>query len=123
MQYIPINKNNIPEQFTINFGGDAYTIRVDYNMTFDYFTISLYKVLENELQPIILGEKLVLGKYVWSDFIPDILVGPQLIPLDLSGKEQRINYENFGESVFLYVDDQEFIPNEDEGEFNANIEF
>lgn len=105
MQYLPIEKTSLPEQFEINYGGDSYVIRFDYNTTYDHFTVSLYKVGNDGNEPVVIGEKLVLEKPLWSDFIPDITPGPRIIPLDLSGLHSRITWENFGLSVFLYVDD------------------
>lgn len=106
MQYFEIDKEELPEQFEFDFGGDTYSMKFMYNETFDHFTVSLYVVGdEGELTPVILGEKLVLNKYLWSDFTPDELPGTPMIPLDLSGIETVITWENFGDTVFLYVDD------------------
>lgn len=106
MQYFEIEKEELPEQFEFDFGGDTYAMKLMYNEEFDHFTTSLYVVGEDGgLNDLILGEKLVLNKFLWSDFTPDSLPGTPIIPLDLSGIEKCITWENFGDTVFLYVDD------------------
>lgn len=105
MQHIPIDKENLPEQFQLNYGGDSFLTRFDYNATYDFFSVSLYKVGGDGMEEIIIGEQLVLEKPLWSDMIPDITIGPLFIPMDLSGLETAITWDNFGQSVFLYVDD------------------
>lgn len=106
--YIPIEKEEIPQRFQIDLASDTFTLEVNYNTTGDFFTIDLYD--END-EPIVIGEKLVLGIPLWQDIANSNLPAPTLIPLDESGQEDRITYENFGETVFLYIDDV----SEDEG--------
>lgn len=104
MEIIPIDKNNIPEYFSITLGTETFVLSFAYNSVGDFFTVSLLK--PNELgvdEEIIMGEKLIINKPLWSDFTNADLPGPQLIPADLSGKEKRITWENFNVTVFLYV--------------------
>lgn len=106
MQYLEIDKEELPNQFEFDFGGDTFSMKIMYNEDFDQFTVSLFVIGESgELEDVILGEKLVLNKYLWSDFTPDHIPGVPIIPLDLSGIETVITWENFGDTVFLYVDD------------------
>lgn len=105
MLILPIDKSNIPESIEISFGGDTYVITTMYNSTTDSFTVSLYRREESELLPIALGEKLMLGKVLWSDIPVEDLPGPDMIPLDLSDKESRITWDNFYKTVFIYIDD------------------
>lgn len=37
MEYIPIEKENIPYQFDIELGADLFTLEVNYNERFDFF--------------------------------------------------------------------------------------
>lgn len=65
----------------------------------DFFTVDLYK----DKDPIVLGEKLVLNKPLFlSSQYRDIPV-VDIIPFDLSGRAERITYDNFNDSVFLYM--------------------
>lgn len=105
MQHIPINKESLPVQFDISYGGDTFTMRFDYNLTYDYFTVHLYKIESEGPVPVILGEVLVINKPLWNDFVPDITIGPTFIPVDLSNIQERITWDNFEKTVFLYVDD------------------
>lgn len=100
--YIPIEKDNIPERFLFDLADETFLLEVNYNDVGDFFTIDLYGANEN---PIVLGEKMVLGMPLWCDIVNPNLPAPTLIPLDESGKEKRITFENFGETVFLYIDD------------------
>lgn len=104
MEIVPIDKANIPEYFSIVFGVETFILSFAYNEVEDYFTVGL--LLPNELgenTELIMGEKLVLNKPLWSDFSDLDLPAPQLVPLDISGQEQRITWENLNTTVFLYV--------------------
>ncbi|UQD52303.1 hypothetical protein C0971_09990 [Bacillus methanolicus] len=100
--YIPIDKENLPEQFEIDLANETFILEFNYNQTYDFFTVDLY---DSNMNPIILGEKLVLNIPLWSDSADIRLPAPSLVPMDEAGKEKRITYDNFGETVFLYIDD------------------
>jgi hypothetical protein len=108
VQYIEITKSELPEKFDFDLGAETFTLGFNYNDTGGFFTIDLLKPneIESEATPIVLGEKLVLGKPLWSDFSSFELPAPQLIPLDISGTEDRITWENMNEKVFLYINDE-----------------
>lgn len=100
--YIPFEKDNIPERFEIDLAAESFFLELNYNETGDFFTLDLFDADENAL---LLGEKLKLGIPLWSDIVDMSLPAPTIIPLDESGKETRITFDNFGETVFLYIDD------------------
>lgn len=100
-EYIPVDKDNLPEQFEIDLGEETYILRFDYNQEYDFFTVDLY---DASLNPIVLGEKMMLNRQLWADVIRDV-PAPTLIPVDESGKATRITFSNFMETVFLFVDD------------------
>lgn len=115
MQHIPIEKEELPIQFVIDFGEDSYVMKFSYNAVGDFFTASISKETdEEELRDIVLGEKMVINKPLFSDFTESDLPLPALIPMDLSQLETRISWDNFGETVFLYVQD-------DEGPFGDDV--
>lgn len=99
MEYIEIDKDSIPYQFNIRLAGITYTFRVLYNSLMDFFTVDLIK----DGTPIVLGEKLILNKplFTTSQYrdIPNI----SIIPFDLTGEAERITFENLNKSVFLYL--------------------
>lgn len=103
---IPIDKEEVPERFDIDLGEETFTMQANYNETGDFFTIDLFKRGDDgEDVDFIMGEKLVLGRALWADSPRKDLPGPTLIPLDIGMAAKRITYDNFGESVFLYIMD------------------
>lgn len=103
---IAVDKEELPVSFDIVLGVETYILGFDYNETGDFFTVDLYKSDDEGRElPIVLGEKMSLGVPLWGDIVRDDLPAPTLVPLDLGGEQQRITYDNFGKTVFLYVDD------------------
>lgn len=100
---IPIYKDQIPYRFETMFNGVLYTFEVHYNVEHDFFTVDLYRLDE----PIIYGEKLVYNEPLFQSLNDDTL--PKLIPIDPSGAEERITYDNFGETVILQVIEDEAV--------------
>ena len=100
--YIPFDKEEIPQRFQIDLAEESFLMEIHYNEVGNFFTVDLYDANEN---PLVRGEKLILGIPLWADIANPNLPGPTLVPLDLSGKEEQITFENFGVSVFLYIDD------------------
>ncbi|MCM3598719.1 hypothetical protein M4D55_23450 [Metabacillus idriensis] len=107
MDYIEIDKFNLPEAFEIDLAEETFTLTFKYNETADSFTVDLEKLDESgNLYTLVKGEKLILNKYLWSDFMNNGFPAPALIPLDESKTENRISWENLSEKVFLYIDDE-----------------
>lgn len=99
---IPIQRNLIPYQFDIELTGEIFTIRIDYNKEYDFFTASLFRgdrvIAYNS--KIVYGVPLFKGVYTNSGDFP----GVDIIPLDLSGHESEVKWSTFGQSVFLFLD-------------------
>lgn len=98
-----INKLMIPYKFDMLMGNKTFTLEFNYNTTMDLFTVSVYKagILKCADEPIIYGLPL------WSDcFMVDELPCLTIIPLDESNGSNHVTWENFGETVFLYIDDE-----------------
>ncbi|MGY4689351.1 phage baseplate plug family protein [Salibacterium sp. K-3] len=103
---LPIEKSRIPYEFEIKIAGTLYVFEIHYNGEHDFFTVDLYQNGE----VLMYGEKLVYG-YPLFHSLPETLKPSQTItPLDPSGEQNSITYENFTESVLLYIGA------EDEGE-------
>jgi len=100
--YIPIDMDSLPEEFPFDFGTESFLIGINHNKSQDIFTIDIYDGAEN---PIKLGEPLVLNQQLWADIYDDRLPAETIIPMDESGVETEITAENFGVTVFLYIDD------------------
>lgn len=97
MEYIPIEKRNIPYQFDIALGVDIFTFEVNYNERFDFFTLDLMK----DDQVLVQGVKLVYGVPVFAGIEDHRFPVPLIVPIDEAGKEKAVTWENFGETVFL----------------------
>lgn len=104
MSRIPIKKNIIPYSFDISLGDEMFRLSVNYNATADMFTVGLDKGGKTvcEGAPIIYGRKLFEGVSRLGGY-PDV----DIIPFDISGNKDRVTWDNFGETVFLYIDDEE----------------
>jgi hypothetical protein len=100
--YIPVNKNNLPERFEIDLASDTFWMQFNYNDTSDFFSVDLYT---GNNEPIILGEKLILNVPLWQDFADPRLPAPSLVVLDESEQTKRITFDNFMVTTFLYIDD------------------
>lgn len=96
-----LNLENLPMMFDTDFGNYNCTMQINYNDVGDFYTVDLFDVNNN---PVILGEKLVYGKRLWSDYTKPDLPIVDLVPLDESGRTTVCNKETFGKTVFLYID-------------------
>lgn len=97
---IAIDKTAIPYQFDIELAGDVFTMEINYNERFDFFTIDLHK----DEQPIVVGEKIVYGKPLFSALTDSRLPKVVIFPIDESGQAVfKVTWENFGETVVLLV--------------------
>ena len=99
--YIPIDVDNLPEIFEFDIGVITYYIGINYNTVDESFTLDLYDMRMN---PIVLGEVLILDSPLWADCGNDKLPLTTLIPMDESGNETVITKSNLMKTVFLYID-------------------
>ncbi len=102
-EYIEIIKELIPYEFEIELGVELFTIEIQYNHLYDFFTIDLYK----DDEALVLGEKLIYGQPLFTEVYDDRFPGPTIIPIDESGKETRVSWDNLNKTVFLVVDNSE----------------
>ncbi|MFP7737464.1 phage baseplate plug protein [Priestia aryabhattai] len=100
--YIPVNKEELPEQFELDLADETFVFEFNYNQAGDFFTVDLYNI---QRQPIILGEKLVLNEPLWQDSIDSRLPAPTLVVMDEADKETCMTFDNFMVTTFLYIDD------------------
>lgn len=98
-QYIEIDKKSIPYRFEIDLNNEVFEIQVNYNESFDFFTIDLVK----NGQALVLGEKLMLNRPLFVNRVSIELPKVQIIPKDRANVASRITFENMNETVFLYV--------------------
>lgn len=98
---IPITKEDIPYEFEIELGGEVFVIELHHNSEHDFFTLDLTKNGE----VLVFGEKLVYGQRLFEIYQDERFPKVALVPKDKAGNDDRITYENLGETVFLYVGD------------------
>lgn len=98
-EYINIEKALIPYRFEVELGAELFEFRVDYNGLYDYFTVDLYK----DGATLVTGEKIVYGAPLFDEIYDNRFPGPTIIPIDESGKENRVGWGNLNETVFLVV--------------------
>lgn len=96
-----IDLTNIPQVFSTTFGNFTVSLGINYNALGDFYTADLY---DNQGNQVIMGEKLVYGKRLWSNYVDPRIPLIDLIPLDESGISKVCNKETFGKTVFLYID-------------------
>ena len=98
---IIVKKELIPYGFNIALGKEKFNMRFAYNKQADLFTVSLYlgEDLLCDSEPIIYGMPLFEDVYQSGTF-PAL----KIVPLDESGNEQEVTWDNFGEIVFLTID-------------------
>ena len=99
-----INKDLIPYRFSILLADELFEMQINYNEKCDIFTVSLYK--DDELvcaaEPIIYGVPLFKDVYM-IDKYPAI----EIVPIDISGHEKNVTWDNLGVTVFLVIDNCE----------------
>ena len=96
---IIINKEIIPYTFNILLADELFNLRIDYNNTADLFTVTLSKDGE-----IICVEPIVYGVPLFKDlYQPDKYPALEILPIDESGQESKITFDNLGETVLLVV--------------------
>ena len=98
---LPIYKERIPYEFEVNIKGEIFTFELHYNGDNDFFAIDLSKNGE----VIIYGEKITYGRPLFGALSDTRLPTLSITPLDPSGDANEVTYDNFGESVLLYVGD------------------
>lgn len=98
-EYIEIDKESIPYSFEIDLAGEIFDFEINYNESFDFFTVDLYK----NGKTLVLGEKIVLNMPLFQNRVSIDLPKVQIIPKDRAGVAKRITYSNLNETVFLFV--------------------
>ena len=104
---IEINKDLIPYEFDIVLADETFKIGINFNETAELFTVDLSKLNEEsgEYEEICKGEPIVYGKKLWEDvYITDRYPAVDIVPLDESGENNAVTFDNLNETVFLCID-------------------
>ena len=101
---IEIEKEEMPYDFNIVLGAEEFNLEFKYNETAGIFTCTLSK----EDNVLVYDEPLVYGTKLFNDvYNADTFPCLDIVPLDESGKENTVTYDNLGVSVFLTIDESE----------------
>ena len=101
MQYIEIEKDIVPYTFEIKLGIEVFVFDVLYNDREKLFTVNLY---DKDRNPLAYGEPLIYGEVLFNAVRNLDFPIVEIRPIDESGKETEITYENMNEKVLLAVD-------------------
>lgn len=97
---IDVDVASLPEEFEIELSGDNVYLRFDFNEEGQFYTVDLFN---NAYEPIVTGERLVYGQRLWRDFTKPEIPQVDIVPFDISHKENTVTSDNFGRTVFLYL--------------------
>ncbi len=100
--YIPVDLDDLPEQFEFDFGVETYILGFNYNASQDIYTVDLF---DQDGKLISAGEPIVYGQRLWKRLMGDNIPSEPIVPLDESGVDDVVNKRTFGKTVFLYIDD------------------
>ena len=96
-----VNKDLIPYNFNILLADELFNITIGYNEGHDFFTVALMK--DDEM--VCEGEPVVYGVPLFRDiYIVDKYPAIDIIPIDESGTQDTVTFENLGKNVFFTVD-------------------
>ena len=100
MRLIPIFKEHVPYEVQYWLGSATYKLVFQYNYYGDYFTVDLYR----NADPLVIGEKVLFGKALFSTYTADPrLPEVKIVPADLSLTAKRAGWDEVSESVYLYM--------------------
>ena len=109
---LEIQKDLVPYECSILLAGELFGLQFNYNATADLFTVDLYR--DGEL--ICAGEPIVYGIPLWKDvYKAGVFPAVEIIPIDPSGENNTVTWDNLGETVLLIIDNGE----DEEGEEDA----
>lgn len=97
MQYLSIEKTLLPVSMFVMVEGIQYEFIFNYNYTYDFFTVTL----RLDEQDIVTGEKMLIEKPLFTSYKYPF-ESTCFIPYDLSEQAERITYDNFMDTVYLY---------------------
>lgn len=98
---ISIAKSLVPYTFEIMLGDEMFVLTINYNKKHDFFTVGL----EKDGETICEGEPIIYGVPLFKDFYqPSWCPALEIVPIDESGVQNTVTFENLGETVFLTVD-------------------
>lgn len=99
MEYLDIEKEQVPYRFEITLSGTVFTFEANYNSEYDFFSVDI----ERDGEVLATGNKLVYGEPLFSYSADERFPQVEIIPFDEAGITQEVTWATLGETVFLYV--------------------
>ena len=99
---IEIEKELIPYNFDILLESEEFNLYIMYNSVGDFFTVTLSK----DEKVLVDNEPIVYGKKLFEDVRQNHFPCLDIVPLDESGESKTVNWETFGKTVFLTIDNE-----------------
>ncbi len=98
---IIVKKSQIPYRITIPLNDVTFMLEFRYNSECDLFTVALCDRDGNRIciEPLIYGVELFKSHYK-AGIYPAV----KIVPLDESGENTAVTWNNFNETVFLTLD-------------------
>lgn len=96
---IEIDKDQIPYSFDILLADEEFELAISYNQRADLFCVELIKNEE-----ILCYEPVIYGVPLFKDVFQENFPALQIVPLDESGIENEVTFNNLNETVFLTID-------------------
>ena len=101
---LEIKKDLLPYECNMLLGGEPFGLKFSYNATAGLFTVDLYR--DGAL--ICAGEPVIYGVPLWSDvYRADIFPAVDIVPMDMSGGQDAVTFDNLGGTVLLIIDNGE----------------
>lgn len=95
-----VDKYLMPYSFDILLGAEWFNLEFQYNQTADLFTVTLSK---ND-EVIVYDEPIIYGVSLFDDLYQSgVYPMIDICPIDESGQETVVTWDNFGETVLLCV--------------------
>lgn len=103
IEYIEIDKNQVPYSFSFDHRGNIFEIDIRYNDEYDYFTADLYILKDSEKVTLILGEKIMLSQLMFVSVAYLNIAIPLFIPYDFSETVERVGWDEMDDIVLAVV--------------------
>lgn len=108
INYIKIEKDLVPYSFTYDYEGNIFEMVVNYNDEFDFFTIDLYLMNNEEKILLISCEKIILCQMLFLSIAYLNIAIPSFIPYDFSNSHEKAGFNEI-DSIYLVVVEDDFI--------------
>lgn len=102
IEYLKIEKENIPYCFTYDYGKHIFEFEISYNEVNDFFTADLYLLDGINKIPIVIGEKIMLNQMLFKTKAYLNINLPKLIPYDFSENSKRAGFDEI-DNIYLVV--------------------